>query len=208
MRPARALSIAALALYVLALTYTTLSVVLRVPVPHFILSTNTLAFFVFAVAHASDRLGTRTMLVFLICTLVVSFVFETIGVLTGWIYGPYYYTERSGFKLGVVPVLVPLAWFMMMYASNTLAEVIADGASGQAMRGRLGWAGGLAWNAWLALLAAMAMTAWDLGMDPQMVASGHWVWTQGGAYFGIPVAISSAGSRPLLPFSFCFAFTR
>jgi putative membrane protein len=33
----------------------------------------------------------------------------------------------------------------------------------------------------------MAMTAWDLGMDPQMTARGHWVWTQGGAYFGIPV---------------------
>jgi uncharacterized membrane protein len=31
------------------------------------------------------------------------------------------------------------------------------------------------------------MTAWDLAMDPMMVAGGHWVWDQPGAYFGIPV---------------------
>lgn len=31
------------------------------------------------------------------------------------------------------------------------------------------------------------MTAWDLAMDPMMVASGHWIWEVEGAYFGIPV---------------------
>ena len=31
------------------------------------------------------------------------------------------------------------------------------------------------------------MTAWDLAMDPMMVAGGHWVWEQPGAYFGIPL---------------------
>jgi len=31
------------------------------------------------------------------------------------------------------------------------------------------------------------MTAWDLVMDPVMVAGGHWVWDTNGAYFGIPL---------------------
>ena len=31
------------------------------------------------------------------------------------------------------------------------------------------------------------MTAWDLAMDPMMVAGGHWVWEQPGAYFGVPL---------------------
>ena len=31
------------------------------------------------------------------------------------------------------------------------------------------------------------MTAWDLAMDPMMVAGGHWVWEQTGSYFGIPL---------------------
>ena len=30
------------------------------------------------------------------------------------------------------------------------------------------------------------MTAWDLLMDPMMVAWGMWVWDHPGAYFGIP----------------------
>jgi len=39
----------------------------------------------------------------------------------------------------------------------------------------------------MAFLSAMIMTAWDLGMDPVMVMTGHWVWEVEGAYFGIPV---------------------
>ena len=31
------------------------------------------------------------------------------------------------------------------------------------------------------------MTAWDLIMDPIMVAGGNWVWDVKGAYFGIPL---------------------
>ena len=31
------------------------------------------------------------------------------------------------------------------------------------------------------------MTAWDLSLDPLMVASGHWVWDVKGVYFGVPL---------------------
>jgi putative membrane protein len=31
------------------------------------------------------------------------------------------------------------------------------------------------------------MTAWDLVMDPLMVAANHWVWEIDGAYFGVPL---------------------
>ena len=31
------------------------------------------------------------------------------------------------------------------------------------------------------------MTAWDVIMDPIMVAGGNWVWDVKGAYFGIPL---------------------
>lgn len=31
------------------------------------------------------------------------------------------------------------------------------------------------------------MTAWDVGMDPMMVANEHWVWEVEGAYFGVPL---------------------
>ncbi|MBI5034598.1 MAG: carotenoid biosynthesis protein [Chloroflexi bacterium] len=174
----RRVAIIAFTLYALAITYTVLNAILRTSTPHWLLTGTTLLFFVFAVIHANDRFGLRSMLVFLALSFGVSFIFETVGVLTGLVYGQYYYTDRLGPKLGVVPFLIPLAWFMMMYASNTVVEIVA----GETARSRSSSS-----TALIAFLGAMAMTAWDLGMDPQMVARSHWVWVQGGAYFGIPV---------------------
>jgi uncharacterized membrane protein len=34
-----------------------------------------------------------------------------------------------------------------------------------------------------AALGAVAMTAWDLAMDPIMVAAGHWVWKMPGLFW-------------------------
>ena len=39
----------------------------------------------------------------------------------------------------------------------------------------------------MAAIGAIVMTAWDLVMDPMMVAGDHWVWEEPGAYFGIPI---------------------
>jgi len=36
------------------------------------------------------------------------------------------------------------------------------------------------------VLSGLAFTAWDLFLDPQMVAWGFWEWEQPGGYFGIP----------------------
>jgi len=36
--------------------------------------------------------------------------------------------------------------------------------------------------------SALAFTAWDLFLDPQMVAWGYWVWEIPGIYFGIPLS--------------------
>jgi putative membrane protein len=37
------------------------------------------------------------------------------------------------------------------------------------------------------LTSSLALTAWDLLLDPQMVDWGLWVWQEPGAYFGIPL---------------------
>jgi putative membrane protein len=44
----------------------------------------------------------------------------------------------------------------------------------------------------VAAVGGLAMTAWDLVMDPIMVAGGHWIWDDllsksNGAYHGIPL---------------------
>jgi putative membrane protein len=37
-------------------------------------------------------------------------------------------------------------------------------------------------------LAAIALTAWDVYLDPRMVEEGYWRWARRGAYEGVPAS--------------------
>ena len=138
----------------------------------------TLMFTAFSVLHAVSILGwPRSLAFFLVCA-VVSWCFEEVGVSTGLVYGAYHYSSRLGAKLGEVPLIIPLAWFMMVYASWTVARLLLDGAGSSTSGGG---------TAARIVTAAMVMTAWDTVMDPGMARSGAWTWEQGGAYFGVPL---------------------
>ncbi len=167
-----------LGLYAVTLVYIVLAGVVRLPFFALIVPFSTIFFFAFSLFHAGASLGWRRALLFLAVTVVVTFGFEAVGVLTGRIYGPYSYTERLGPRLlGLVPVYIPMAWFMMGYVAYALVRQLAV---------RLRLPDGRRTNLWVTVTAAVAMTAWDLTMDPLMVAGGHWVWHVQGAYFGIP----------------------
>jgi putative membrane protein len=138
---------------------------------------STLACFVFSLLHAGQHLGWRPALVLLGLCFAIALLFESLGVATGWVYGPYHYSAQLGPKfLGLVPYLIPLAWFMMMYPSYLMARRLLP-----LLRLRRG--AGVA----LAALAGLIMTGWDMTMDPLMVQSGRWVWEVNGAYFGVPI---------------------
>lgn len=174
----RLLSVALFVGYALLAAYDSLSHGFHLPRPVWLLPAFTLVYFAFAVAHAGAYLGWRNGLSFWAISFIVSLAFEAVGVATGAIYGPYHYTDRLGPKIfGLVPIMIPLAWFMMIYSTHGLVNVLTY----PPRRGR-GWA------VWLALISAVAMTAWDLSMDPAMVKAGHWVWHQPGPFFGIPVS--------------------
>jgi uncharacterized membrane protein len=138
---------------------------------------STLAGFVFAMLHAGQREGWKRSLQLLAAVFAVSLLFESVGVATGLVYGPYHYTDKLGpLFLGLVPYLIPVAWFMMSYPSFVIADLLVPST----------------WKNWqrilpVAAVGGLAMTAWDLVMDPIMVASGHWVWDVNGAYHGIPL---------------------
>ncbi|OQA38762.1 MAG: hypothetical protein BWY52_03220 [Chloroflexi bacterium ADurb.Bin325] len=136
----------------------------------------TLLAFVFVLLHASLRWNWRAALTLFAISFVVSLAYESLGVATGLVYGPYHYTAKLGPKfLGLVPYIIPAAWFMMMYPSLVIAERIAPRAAG--------WPRGLS----VAAIGGLVMTAWDVVMDPMMVRGEHWVWEAGGPYFGIPL---------------------
>ncbi len=171
------LTLAILILYTTLTAYTVIEVVLGQRYQPFFTPLLSLLAFSFALLHAGQSLGWRRAWLLLGLTFAVSLLFESVGVATGLIYGAYHYTDKLGpMFLGLVPYLIPVAWFMMTYPSYVMAQrlVPANGSSP-------------GWRLALPAVGAVIMTAWDLAMDPMMVASGHWVWDQPGAYFGVPV---------------------
>jgi putative membrane protein len=136
----------------------------------------------FSLWHASVALGVRLTLAFLAITTVTSWVFEEIGVATGLVYGAYHYTSTLGPWLGSVPIVIPLAWFMLVYPSYVIANLVGHGwpVGTPAGRGHL---------VRLALIGALVMTAWDLVVDPILSGPtvGAWVWERGGPYYGVPL---------------------
>ena len=103
---------------------------------------------------------------------VASFLSEWIGSQTGFPFGSYHYTNVLQPQLAGVPLLIPLAWMMMLPPAWAVAHRVT------AKGGR---------DARFVLLAALAITLWDLFLDPQMVGWGFWEWEQPGSYFGIPL---------------------
>ncbi|MBL8163564.1 MAG: carotenoid biosynthesis protein [Anaerolineae bacterium] len=114
--------------------------------------------------------GAFNMLRAVVIVAALGWFVEFIGHTTGIPFGSYDYTALLQPQLGGVPLVIPLAWMMMMPPAWAAAQVVV----------------GLR-NRWLFVgFSALAFTAWDLFLDPQMVKWGFWVWEQPSGYFGIP----------------------
>ncbi len=98
---------------------------------------------------------------------------ERVGVATGLPFGGYHYTRALRPQVAGVPVIVPLAWFALAVPARESAVSVLGGRSSVPARLALG---------------SLALTAWDLFLDPQMVGEGYWRWTSGGRYRGIPLS--------------------
>ncbi|BCJ45405.1 membrane protein [Actinoplanes ianthinogenes] len=112
----------------------------------------------FSVSHALLARGPRAAVALVATATLGGFAVEAVGVATGFPFGVYEYSGRLGPRLLDVPLIIPLAWTWM------------------------------AWPAWLAalrvarrratrvLVAAAGLAAWDVFLDPQMVAEDYWTW--------------------------------
>ncbi len=169
--------------YSLLTFYSVMSLLAPLPRGAFMPPLLTVLAFAFAFLHAGQRLGWRSAAILLALCFGISLAFESVGVATGLVYGPYHYTGLLGPKfLGLVPYLIPLAWFMMMYPSMVMVESLFHDFE----PGKGGWLSILR----VAAVGGLVMTAWDLVMDPMMVKIGYWVWDGPAStrlYFGIPL---------------------
>jgi len=113
-------------------------------------------FFLASVAHAWTQRGVRWAVVFTVVAVGGGLAAEAVGVRTGWPFGDYSYAESLGPRALGVPVVVPLAWAMMAYPALVVARRLT--------------------RRWVPLVGGVALASWDLFLDPQMVAEGHWRW--------------------------------
>lgn len=144
----------------------------------------------FSIFHAAYVLGWQRTLVFFGITVAVTWCYEHVGVETGLIYGAYHYTDALGAKLGNVPIIIPIAWFMMIYPSYIIANLIGSGRTMMTKNNNNDSRTSLAQILWLSFLSAVIMTAWDLVVDPYLSGPTEkaWIWEGGGGqYFGVPL---------------------
>jgi len=166
-------------LSLLLLVYIAALLVLGFKIPWVISLLPILAFvtFIGSILFSNQIARWIKILFFCVTIILVGLLFESIGVATGLVYGPYHYTDRLGQKfLNLVPIMIPAAWMVMMYPSMVIAKLVIPAA----------WSGSRRILS-VAALSGIIMTAWDVVMDPMMVHGGNWVWEVRGWYFGIPL---------------------
>jgi lycopene beta-cyclase len=110
--------------------------------------------------------------------IILGWLIEFVGSKTGFPFGSYSYTNALQPQLLGVPLLIPLAWLMMMPSAWAVAQCIVFRRGNPADRPYT--------RIVFILVSALAFTAWDLFLDPQMTNWGFWTWHNPSGYFGIP----------------------
>lgn len=100
----------------------------------------------------------------------IGFAAEQLGTRTGIPFGAYHYGGGLGPKARGVPLLAAAAWAMMARPAWVTAGAIDRRPARRVA------------------LAAGALTAWDVFLDPRMVREGHWTWAQRGRFEGVPAS--------------------
>jgi putative membrane protein len=120
-------------------------------------------------AEAAQARGRRGLLA-LAAAGGIGFAVELAGVRSGRVFGRYRYSGRLGPRIGGVPLLAAAAWALMARPAWVVAGRLARRPAARVP------------------LAAGALTAWDVFLDPRMVREGYWTWPAGGAYEGVPAS--------------------
>jgi putative membrane protein len=121
-------------------------------------------------AEAVEARGLRRGALPVAAAGAIGFGAELVGVATGRPFGHYHYSEQLGRRVGGVPPLAAAAWALMARPAWVVAGSLARRPAARVP------------------LAAGALTAWDVFLDPRMAREGYWTWPGGGRYEGIPAS--------------------
>lgn len=117
-------------------------------------------------------LGPARGIALLLLLSLLPLAVEAYAVATGIPYGRFTYSADLGYRVfGLVPWTVAFAYLPMLLGAVALASA----------------AFGTSWRR-LVPAGVLALLLVDLVIDPAVVHAGLWVWTDGGAYYGVPVS--------------------
>lgn len=108
--------------------------------------------------HAAVTRGPHVLVALVAVTVLGGFAVELLGVHSGFPFGRYEYTGSLGASAWGVPVVIAFAWTMLAWPAALAARRLA----------------GSFWTR--VVLGAWALATWDVFLDPQMAAAGHWRW--------------------------------
>lgn len=106
--------------------------------------------------------------------VLLAWAAQAIGTSSGYPFGSFKFTSLLQPQVLRVPFHVPLMWLMMLPPAWAIARLISRKANGCLVRPLF------------VLTSALAFTAWDFYLDPQIVRWGILEWNPPGGYFGIP----------------------
>ncbi|MBA2589032.1 MAG: carotenoid biosynthesis protein [Alphaproteobacteria bacterium] len=143
------------------------------PLPQIIAAITILVVF----GHAVRALGAVNALGFLGLIAAITFAVENLGTATGFWFGDYHFVVGADLPhVGRIPLIVGFLYFATGYCAYICGLLITSGRAGKVSPLAVSLAG------------ALAMTQWDLVMDPvNSTHYGLWIWHHGGAFFGVPV---------------------
>ena len=106
----------------------------------------------------NHREWNRFFVIFFISIVLAGILIEVIGVETGLLFGRYTYGTTLGYKVFNVPLLIGINWFLLVYSSGMISNLI-----------KTHWF-------WKALIGAFLMVALDISLEPVASAFNFWTW--------------------------------
>ena len=140
----------------------TIYTAIEFPVVTVALNAASLVMFAATLWAAQRLLGRGPAGLFAVLALLLGWFAEQMGSSRGWFFGRYTYTDVLGLQLGNVPLVIPLMWFALCFTGYVMTSFLLWR---QPVPDRVGMGGALL----VAWLAAMIVTAFDLGADPYFV---------------------------------------
>ena len=137
--------------------------------------------FLFFLFHGAIFWGVQNIIQLFLIATIISMLAEIIGSKTGIIFGGLYTynsNKTPGYILGGIPILIPVAWFGLIYMALNLSLHLFE----------VDWFSDVDESKIrLLYLPSIMLTLLDLVLDPIAVNENRWGWKIPGKYYGVPI---------------------